>query len=299
LSSGARKGELTRLSGPRFPAQKYTLKPKKKLGQHFLKETKIIEQILACANFERSSHVLEIGPGLGALTLPLAKRVQHVFAVEKDQDLARAMKKKIEAAGIDNVTIIAEDILKFSFNELETEKNLYVIGNLPYNISSPFLEKLIQNRHHVIRAVLTFQLEFAKRLVAGPGSREYGALSVLVRYHALVSPLIEIPKEAFFPRPKVGSMVVELDFTKPYPVKGGTEQNFRRIVRAAFSSRRKILANSLKGSFPSLSPDYIVKCLVDCGINPRDRAERLDIDDFLRLSTVLTDPVLDKREPQC
>ncbi|MEJ2726825.1 MAG: rRNA adenine dimethyltransferase family protein [Deltaproteobacteria bacterium] len=141
------------------------------------------------------------------------------------------------------------------------------------------------------RAVLTFQRELARRLTAGPGNKEYGAMTVLVQYHTRVSPLLEIAKEAFYPKPKVGSMVLELDFTKPYPNRAKNEKHFKRVVKAAFAHRRKTLLNGLKGAGALPTPD-ILRALKKCGIEPGKRAETLDIDDFLCLSASL--PLLDK-----
>ncbi|MCP4669282.1 MAG: methyltransferase domain-containing protein, partial [Deltaproteobacteria bacterium] len=147
-------------------------RPKKRLGQHFLTANWAIHDIIALARFRASDVVLEIGPGKGALTLPLARSVSHVVAVEKDTSLINLLKKKLRGSGITNVTLVNEDILRWDFNHikaLSTEK-IQVIGNLPYNISSPFLEKLIENRKLVGRAVLMFQLEVAKRIAASPGT---------------------------------------------------------------------------------------------------------------------------------
>jgi 16S rRNA (adenine1518-N6/adenine1519-N6)-dimethyltransferase len=245
--------------------------------------------MIGCARFDRSCRVLEIGPGLGALTIPLAGSVQHIVAVEKDPHLAEILSKNLSREGIENVTLINGDILKLDLNDMGpfSGRTLQVIGNLPYNISSPVLEKLITNRERVTRAILTFQLEFSRRLIASPGNREYGAMSVLTQYYAHISPLLEIPKEAFYPRPKVGSMVLELDFARPYPRRAEDEKNFRRIVRAAFAHRRKTLINSLRGSLPSTSIEEIMKALGRCAIDPQKRAETLDIDDFLCLNTAL------------
>jgi 16S rRNA (adenine1518-N6/adenine1519-N6)-dimethyltransferase len=219
--------------------------------------------------------------------------VRHVVAVEKDRQLIALLQKEIYALGIHNVTPIGADILRLDFDELDfpAGQTFQVLGNLPFNISSPVVEKLILNRNLVSRAVLTFQRELARRLMAGPGNREYGAMTVLVQYHARVSPLLEIAKEAFYPKPKVGSMVLELDFTKPYPNRAKNEKHFKRVVKAAFAHRRKTLLNGLKGAGALPTPD-ILCALKKCGIEPRKRAETLDIDDFLCLSASL--PLLDK-----
>ena len=263
--------------------------PKKRLGQHFLKDPLVIREIVTRAGFESDSRVLEVGPGRGALTLPLARRVKYVVAVEKDPRLSEMLKKTLQKAAIGNVVLICGDILKLDFHEIVggQQGKIHVIGNLPYNISSPFLEKIITNKDLIERAVLTFQLELAKRLVGSPGNKDYGAMTVLVQYHARLSPLLKIPKECFYPRPKVGSMVLEMDFTRPHSTRTEDEQHFRKVVRAGFAQRRKTVVNSLSHTLTSLGADKIVEALDQCSIDPRTRAERLSIDDFLCLSAAL------------
>ena len=263
-------------------------RPKKRLGQHFLKDPAIIDKMIAQADFHPSCTVLEIGAGFGALTLPLARSVRRVLAVEKDPQLLAVLQKNLDASGIDNVTPIAEDILRLDFAALDLPagQTFQVLGNLPFNISSPVLEKLVLNRHFMTRAVLTFQREVARRLMATPGNKEYGAMTVLVQYHARVSPLLAIAKEAFYPKPKVGSMVLELDFTSPHRNRAKDEKHFKRVVKAAFAHRRKTLLNGLKGAGVFPTPN-ILRALERCGIEPGRRAETLNIDDFLCLSAFL------------
>jgi 16S rRNA (adenine1518-N6/adenine1519-N6)-dimethyltransferase len=271
-------------------------RPKKSLGQHFLRDPLIIERILAGSKFDRSSTVLEIGSGLGALTFPLASLVQHVIAVEKDGTLAEKLRAGLAREGIGNVTLIHEDILKLDLARLSEEK-IEVIGNIPYNISSPLIEKLIRNRHRIQRAVLTLQHELAARLTASPGNKQYGALTVLIQYHAHLSPLLEIPREAFHPKPKVSSTVVQFEFSKPYPRRVDSEDFFRKVVRAAFAHRRKTLLNSLRGTFPSWEVQSILNAMQPCAIDPQRRAETLSIEDFLSLSEALAS-FLDKSRLQ-
>jgi 16S rRNA (adenine1518-N6/adenine1519-N6)-dimethyltransferase len=260
--------------------------PNKKLGQHFLQDPRIIRDIITKARFEEDSEVLEVGPGLGALTFPLAGRVKRVIGVEKDSRLMDTLQKRLSLEQTSNVTLIHSDILKLDlFQIVGTEgKQIHVIGNLPYNISSPFVEKLISHRAQVKRAILTFQLEVAKRLAAAPGNKAYGALTVLVQYYAHVTPLLQIRKEAFYPKPEVASMVLELDFTRPYPRRAEDEENFRKVVKASFAHRRKTILNSLRGALTSLERDHILSALEKCGIEPVKRAENLHMNDYLCLS---------------
>jgi 16S rRNA (adenine1518-N6/adenine1519-N6)-dimethyltransferase len=264
-------------------------RPRKRLGQHFLSDPEVILEIIRRAGFDSSDHVLEIGAGLGALTLPLAGAVRKITAVEKDARLTEMLGEKLSRGGIDNVTLINEDILKFDYNLLRClpGEKIQVIGNLPYNISSPFLETLINNRELVSRAVLMFQFELARRLVSPPGNKAYGAITVLIRYHARISPLLEVAGTSFLPRPKVGSMVVELDFNRPHPKRAENEKLFTKVVRSAFAHRRKKILNSFRGSPMPYPDEALIKALNRCAIDPGKRAEELDIDDFLCLSAAL------------
>jgi 16S rRNA (adenine1518-N6/adenine1519-N6)-dimethyltransferase len=263
--------------------------PKKRLGQHFLRDAGMVRKIINKASLDPSDHVLEIGSGLGALTIPLAGQVHHVVAVEKDPRLAEMLKNRLAHDDINNVRLINDDILKLELKGIPgpSANKMKVIGNLPYNISSPFLEKLVKNRNLVSRATLMFQLELARRLTASPGSKEFGAMTVRIQYHAHISPLFEVSKESFYPRPKVDSMVIELDFERPHPRRAKDEAKFQRVVKGAFAHRRKTLLNSLKRALPSRTSEEILEALHKCDIDPGKRAETLNIDHFLCLTTAL------------
>jgi len=261
-------------------------RPRKSLGQHFLRDKAVVNRIVHMSRFRRDDRVLEVGPGRGELTLPLARKVAHVTAVEKDPALADILQERIDRSGLENVSIHNRDILRFDIKDLidACPGKFKVIGNLPYNISSPFLEKLVQWKDAVERAVLMFQLEVARRLTASPGCKAYGALTLLVSYHARPSPLFTVPKEAFRPIPKVQSMVVELDFAKPCPGNPRHAALFRKVVKGAFSHRRKTLLNSLAGFAPEWDRETVRATLTACGIDPTRRAETLDMDEFLQLT---------------
>ncbi len=273
----------------RSPGSMSGFRPKKSLGQHFLLDPRIIQGIIDRAGFQTSDLVVEIGPGKGALTLPLARGAGHVVAIEKDTQLIRLLKERLSYEGITNVTLINHDILEWDFNEIThfSSSKIKVIGNLPYNISTPFLEKLIKSRNHVSSAILMFQLEIGKRLTASPNSKVYGAMTVLVQYHAQATGLLEVSKESFFPKPKVDSMVLELDFEKPHPRRAVDEDKFREVVRGAFSHRRKTLLNSLKRFFPVLDSEILLQGIRKCGIDPGARAETLSVDDFICLASAI------------
>ncbi len=264
-------------------------RPKKRLGQNFLVDPSISEKIISLSGFSADDTVLEIGPGKGALTLPLARRVNHVVAVEKDVQLVEWLSGGLKKAGLNNVTLLHEDILKLDWQTLRKHfpGRIPVIGNLPYNISSPVLEKMCQNPQWMGQAVLMFQKEVAERLTAASGSKAYGALTLLVQYHARVLSLLKVLKGSFFPVPKVDSMVVSVDFEKPYPQRAVHEGFFRTVVKGAFAHRRKTILNSLKGAMPDQTRESLLNALAACGIESGKRAEVLGMGDFLRLSSVL------------
>jgi len=265
-------------------------RPKKSLGQHFLIDPTVIQKIILRAGLQASEQVLEIGPGRGALTLPLARSVDHVFAVEKDAYLVNSLRDRLARSGVRNVTLIHHDILVWSFREIGFPRpaRLRIIGNLPYNISAPVLEKLIKNRKFLNKAVLMFQLEVAERLTASPGGKPYGALTVLVQYYARSRVLLEVSKDAFHPKPKVDSMVLELDFERPYPKAARDEDTFRKIVKGAFAYRRKTLINSLRSLAGAWDKSLLLKAMETCGIDPNRRAETLSMDEFLRFSDTVS-----------
>jgi 16S rRNA (adenine1518-N6/adenine1519-N6)-dimethyltransferase len=265
------------------------VRPRKSLGQHWLKDQSIIHKIVSVAAFSPTSHVLEVGPGRGALTIPLAALVGHLYAVEKDERLAERLEGELQKRAITNVTVLRQDILRTRLEELwlPPGEKLGVIANLPYNISTPFLEKLLENKARVGRAVLMFQMEVARRMVASPGNKEYGSLSVLLQYHARLEPLLEVSRKAFYPVPKVDSMVLGLDFDRPHGVRAPDEEQFKRVVRAAFSHRRKTLLNSLRGSLCAFSTEELKSAFEACRIDGGMRAETLGIDAFICLSAHL------------
>jgi 16S rRNA (adenine1518-N6/adenine1519-N6)-dimethyltransferase len=265
------------------------LKPRKSLGQHFLEDPAIIDTIMAQARLSNDEVVVEIGPGLGALTIPILPHIYHLVAIEKDPLLINILKENLPLKDKGKITCIAGDVLKLNFKEISDkfEQKIKVLGNLPYNISSPFLEKLIVNRQYIKSAILMFQFEVAQRLTAVPKKKEYGALSVISQYYARISPLIKIKRDAFYPRPKVDSMVLEIDFEKPYPFQAENEESFHRIVKAAFSCRRKTILNSLERGMVSVPREILAKALRECLIDPKRRAETLTIDEYIRLSSVL------------
>ncbi len=268
-----------------------SLKPNKRLGQHFLVDRNIITKIIETAGLDKSDDVLEIGPGMGALTIPMAASVNRIVAVEKDSRLADYLSQRLEEMHIENVLIINNDILKTDITDLAygSENKLKVVGNLPYNISSPFLEKLISNKKYFSRAFLMLQYEFARRLASDSGTRDYGALTVMTRYEANITELLRVSRDVFYPKPKVGSMVIAIDLETPHSVRAKDEKVFKLVVRGAFAQRRKTIKNSLKVISNHFEPDSISEALDICNIDPLRRAETISLDEFLCLSDILSE----------
>jgi len=265
------------------------LRPRKSLGQHFLEDPNAIKKIISHARLQDTDVVVEIGPGLGALTIPILPHIHHLVAIEKDPLLIDLLWERLSPQERQKITLISGDVLKLDFRQIyETfGEKLRVFGNLPYNISSPFLEHLIANRHYVNNAILMFQYEVAQRLTARPNSKEYGALSIAIQYYARISPLIKIKKESFYPKPKVDSMVLEFNLEIPHSLRAKNEEWFLRVVKSAFSYRRKTILNSLERGMGPMTRHMIAKALEKSSIEPNRRAETLTIDEYIHLTSFL------------
>ena len=272
--------------------------PKKKLGQNFLTDPEISSIIIKAAGLTEDDFVLEIGPGLGALTFPIANISKMVFAVERDQDMIDLLENELKNQDIKNVKFFNKDILKFDIykniielNKINSEINnnkIIVMGNLPYNISSQIAIKLINERKYITKAVLMFQKEMAKRIAASPGNKDYGRLSVIIQYFADIEFILEISGKKFYPRVEVDSEVIMLKFKKNISFKAVDEKFFFLVVKAAFSQRRKILKNSLSSGFLPFSSDRIDKALKECEIDSQRRAETLNVNEFVKLSNAFS-----------
>jgi 16S rRNA (adenine1518-N6/adenine1519-N6)-dimethyltransferase len=255
------------------------------LGQNFLVHKGTCETIVRLSGLAGGDTVVELGAGLGALTHALAPRVKRVIGIELD----RRMIEYLDAQGgiAANVEIRNADMLCVSYKALADElgARLKLIGNLPYNISSQILFKLIEEREAIDLAVLMFQKEVADRLLSGPGGKDYGILSVIAGYCADISRLMNIPPGLFRPMPKVVSTVVRLKFRPPFR-EALSFDLFLGLVKAGFGQRRKKLSNALKG-LSGLDEGLVLRGLAECGISASQRAEALLIDDFVRLSNWL------------
>jgi 16S rRNA (adenine1518-N6/adenine1519-N6)-dimethyltransferase len=252
---------------------------KKRLGQHFLYDPSILVRIIEAAELSPGDTVLEIGPGPGRLTRLLSERAKKVIAIELDEGLYRNL--RTELAGYLNVELIRGDALAFPYEEIGEFK---VVANIPYYITTPIIFRLLDAKKNLRSATLTIQKEVAERIAAKPGNRDYGVLSIMVRYVSVPEMKFIIPKEAFRPAPKVDSAVIHLKTLSAPSVTVRDEELFFRIVRSSFSQRRKTLSNSLKG----MDKD-IRRILMEAGIDPSRRPETLSLEEFARLSDSFTE----------
>ena len=251
---------------------------RKRFGQNFLRDTHIIDQIVTAVMPADNEQAVEIGPGLGALTEPLAERLDTLHVIEIDRDLAHRLRHHPFIR--DKLVIHETDALKFDFRSLqENGKKLKIFGNLPYNISTPLLFHLFTFRDIISDMHFMLQQEVVRRMAASPGTKAYGRLTVMTQYFCRVEPILSVPPGAFTPPPKVDSAVVRLT-PRPWPLTADDPALLNRLCQAAFGQRRKTLRNSLS---QLLNSDQ----LEQLGINPGSRAEQLTIDDFVRLANYL------------
>jgi 16S rRNA (adenine1518-N6/adenine1519-N6)-dimethyltransferase len=245
---------------------------KKKFGQHFLTDRHYIDRIVSAINAKRDDVMIEIGPGPGALTTPLIVNLDHLHAVEIDRDLAAALRLRFPAT---QLTLHEQDVLAFDFDLLGG--NFRCVGNLPYNISTPFLFHLESYADKLIDATFMLQKEVVDRMVAAPDTADYGRLSVMLQYRFAMTRLFDVPPSAFTPPPKVDSAIVRLTPLGNDRLRANDDDRFAAIVTAGFGQRRKTLGNTLK---PFMSATDIEAC----GIDPKRRAETLSVVEFVRLA---------------
>jgi 16S rRNA (adenine1518-N6/adenine1519-N6)-dimethyltransferase len=260
------------------------LKARKELGQNFLREPATADRIAEQAGIGADDLVLEIGAGLGILTTAAARRARKVLAVEKDSRLVPLLRAELQEQSLSNVEILEGDILHLDISAQTAGGRLIVLGNLPYNISSQVVIKLIRERRAVRRAVLMFQKELAERLCASPGSKTYGRITVMLRYCADLSPLRIVKADQFFPRPQIDSAVLRIDFKTDMVSAADDEAFFGRVVQAAFGQRRKTLRNALCAGALPVEPPAILRALEESGIDPTRRAETLTVAEFVALA---------------
>ncbi len=253
--------------------------PKKSLGQNFLVHPGIVRRIIEACDLQPTDIVLEIGPGKGALTYLLSDHVKHVIAIEKDNQLAQQLKESFEGT---NVDVIHADILKYPFKDLPD--NVKIVGNLPYNIATPIIEKVLKHREQFHAFYMTVQLEYGQRITAQPNTKSYGSFSCFVQYYANPKILFKIKNSAFQPIPKVQSCFLRLDLPKKLKYKVNDERFLFTVIRASFGQRRKTIENSLSGILEKKKVSAILETLK---IDPKLRAENLTLKDYIHISNTI------------
>jgi 16S rRNA (adenine1518-N6/adenine1519-N6)-dimethyltransferase len=251
--------------------------PRKRFGQNFLQNQSIINQILSAANLQENDKVIEIGPGLGALTQPLLRQLNHLTAIEIDRDLQQHLLELPSATN--KLTLVATDALTVDYSQWGPQ--LRVLGNLPYNIATTLLLYLLKFMDYIDDMHFMLQKEVALRLAAKPGSKAYGRLSVMVQYHCEVEHLFDVPPEAFYPRPKVDSAIIRLIPYKESPYPPVDLKSLESLLVQAFSMRRKTLANNLKSMLS-------ITQLSELGIDPISRPEQISVANYVQLAKFIT-----------
>lgn len=267
--------------------QKYNFSFQKKFGQNFLIDTHVLDKIIRAAGITKDDMVLEIGPGIGTMTQYLAEAAREVTAVEIDDALIPILKDTLK--DWNNVTVIHGDILKTDIRRLAMEKNegkpIKVVANLPYYITTPIIMGLFENQVPIDSITIMVQKEVAERMQVGPGTKDYGALSLAVQYYAKPEIVANVPPNCFMPRPKVGSAVIRLTRHENPPVDVKDEKLMFRLIRASFNQRRKTLANGLKNSQElNYSKEQIESVIEKCGLPLNIRGEALTLEQFAGLA---------------
>jgi len=263
---------------------------KKRFGQNFLINPIILDKITEAAEVQPGEVVVEIGPGLGALTQSLANKKSQVLAVEIDRDVLPILTQLLH--DYPNVKIVNADILKVNLDQLVNEhfglvRPYKVVANLPYYITTPIVMYLLENKFKLDSLVIMVQREVAERMTAPPGKKDYGALSVAVQYYTESSLVTKVPASSFYPAPEVESAVVKLKLRNKPPVSLCDENLFFQVVKAAFAMRRKTLLNALNSFFADYDKEDIQYFLEKCSIDPKRRGETLTLDEFASLTNVL------------
>lgn len=272
--------------------QKYQFVFQKKFGQNFLIDTHVLEKIIAAAGVTKEDCVLEIGPGIGTMTQYLAESARHVIAVEIDQNLIPILKDTLSA--YENVTVINQDILKVDIQALAQEYNggkpIKVVANLPYYITTPIIMGLFESNVPIDNITVMVQKEVADRMQVGPGTKDYGALSLAVQYYAEPYIVANVPPNCFMPRPNVGSAVIRLTRHQEAPVKAKDPKLMFALIRASFNQRRKTLQNGLNNS-PDVpfSKEQIAAAIESLGLPAAVRGEALTLEQFAALSDYFSD----------
>ena len=280
---------MEKLSNPKVTIeiiQKYNFAFQKRFGQNFLIDGHVIEKIIRAAEITKDDVVLEIGPGIGTMTQYLAEAAGEVFAVEIDKNLLPILAETL--AEYDNVTVVNEDILKVDIAALTGGRPVKVVANLPYYITTPIIMGLFENHIPATSITVMVQKEVAERMQAGPGGKDYGALSLAVQYYAKPQVVLTVPASCFMPRPNVDSAVIKLERYKEPPVKADNEKLMFGIIRASFNQRRKTMTNSVCGCAElGITKEKLIEALEECNLSPTVRGEALTLEQFAKLSNIL------------
>lgn len=284
---------MEKLSNPQVTIdtiKKYDFAFQKKFGQNFLIDSHVLDKIIAAAGVTKEDVVLEIGPGFGTMTQYLAEAAREVIAVEIDKTLIPILQETL--ADYDNVTIINEDILKVDIAKLVEEKNggkpIKVVANLPYYITTPIIMGLFESHVPLDNITVMVQKEVAQRMQAGPGTKDYGALSLAVQFYAEPYIVANVPPNCFIPRPNVGSAVIRLTRWEKPPIEVKNEAFLFSLIRASFNQRRKTLQNSLVNGGVQVTKEQVVAALEEMELSETIRGEALTLEQFARLSDLLS-----------
>lgn len=287
--------KMEKLSNPQKTIevlQKYNFSFQKKFGQNFLIDPHVLDKIIAAAEITKDDFVLEIGPGIGTLTQYLAEAAREVVAVEIDSTLIPILEDTLSA--YDNVSVINEDVLKVDLRKLAEERNggkpIKVVANLPYYITTPIIMSLFESHVPLKSLTVMVQKEVALRMQAGPGTKEYGALSLAVQYYASPYLAANVPPNCFMPRPNVGSAVIRLTRFEETPVQVKDEKLLFRLIRASFNQRRKTLQNGLVNSQElDFTKEQVAAAIATLGVSPSVRGEALTLEQFAALANALSE----------
>ena len=287
--------KMEKLSNPQKTIevlQKYNFSFQKKFGQNFLIDPHVLDKIIAAAEITKDDFVLEIGPGIGTLTQYLAEAAREVVAVEIDSTLIPILEDTLSA--YDNVSVINEDVLKVDLRKLAEERNggkpNKVVANLPYYITTPIIMSLFESHVPLKSLTVMVQKEVALRMQAGPGTKDYGALSLAVQYYASPYLAANVPPNCFMPRPNVGSAVIRLTRFEETPVQVKDEKLLFRLIRASFNQRRKTLQNGLVNSQElDFTKEQVAAAIATLGVSPSVRGEALTLEQFAALANALSE----------
>lgn len=263
--------------------QKYGIRLKKSLGQNFLIDDHIVEDIVAGAGVTKEDHVIEIGPGIGTLTRALLEQAKHVTAIELDDKLIPILEDELKE--YDNLTLIHGDALKVDYTNLGSGEDFKMVANLPYYVTTPIITGLLNGKVKFTSLTVMIQKEVAHRMNAVPGTKEYGSLTLLVQYYCDTKIIRNVPPESFIPRPKVESTVIKLIKRDEPRAKVLDEVLFFKIIRQVFTMRRKTLANNFRAL--GYSKEFVLEAFTKAGIKENVRGETLSVEEFAHLSNVV------------